>query len=73
MTASLRRQAEELLLIGQERAAHILTLEEKNREGGRHTTPPEVIALKRLRLDVLRRAYWTIKKFADETECGGTA
>lgn len=70
MTASLRRQAEELLLIGQERAAHILTLEEKNREGGRHTTPPEVIALKRLRLGVLREAYATMKKWADKEEKG---
>lgn len=68
MTASLRRQAEELLLIGQERAAHILTLETMNREGGKHKTPPEVIALKRQRLGVLREAYATMKELAKREE-----
>lgn len=68
MTASLRQQADELLLIGQERAAHILTLETMNREGGKHKTPVEVIALKRLRLDVLRRAYWTLNEMAKREE-----
>lgn len=56
---SLQSQASELLCVGQERAAHIETLERIGK------TPPEVIALKRQRLEVLRAAYRTLRALAE--------
>lgn len=58
-TPSLQAQADELLCIGQERAAHIETLERIGR------TPPEVLAIKRQRLEVLRAAYRTMRGLAE--------
>lgn len=60
MTApSLTAQADELLAIGQERAALIETLERIGK------TPAEVLTLKRLRLETLRAAYRTLRRLAD--------
>lgn len=59
---SLRAQLTELELTGIENAAHIELLEKLGKRS------PEEIALKRRRLVILRAAYVTVKKLAQEQE-----